>query len=97
MNSDLLAEGILADLADLGCTISVDRGRIHLTRPKVVISPSKLAAVLKRLKEHREAVIAAVSCLLCGRDIRDPEDRERLLEVNPFCSESKCPFRNSNR
>jgi hypothetical protein len=32
-------------------------------------------------------------CRQCGRDVRDPEDRERLTGINPFCAEVGCPFR----
>lgn len=33
------------------------------------------------------------SCRQCGRDVHDPEDRERLAGINPSCREAGCPFR----
>ena len=32
-------------------------------------------------------------CKRCNRDVTDPEDRERLEGVNPFCDQSQCPYR----
>lgn len=44
------------------------------------------APLLKALKDHKAAVVAYLTeCVVCKRDVRDPEDRERLREVNPFC------------
>jgi len=50
--------------------------------------------LLNALKDHREAVVKYLTeCVACGRDVRDPEDRDRLNGPNPFCRLTECPFR----
>lgn len=38
----------------------------------------------------------AQECRQCQRDVNNPEDRERLVGINPFCSEPRCPYRGND-
>lgn len=75
--------------------------RIRVTHGGPVLEPARSECLipgplLKALKDNRAAVLEFLTeCRLCQRDVRDPEDRERLATINPFCRETPCPYRGS--
>src|SRR5687767_3865691 len=75
---------VLAELAALGCVVTVTNGAPSVTPPKNKADAARFADLMPLLKLHRTELVAAfaepVVCEVCGRDVTDPEDRERLAD-----------------
>lgn len=96
MNS---TEHLLARVAACGYRVELVNGspQLSATRAECVMPPRLLAA----LKAHRAAVIdhltrnhspaAQENCRVCGRDVSDPEDRERVANSPAFCDRGGAP------
>jgi hypothetical protein len=94
-----IAEGLVRDLGEMGVRITVENGVSTVSRPADPRHHKRFQALLQGLKQYREEVLAFLQgkrlelCPLCRRDVSDPEDRERLAGVNPFCTRGFMPAR----
>lgn len=82
---------LVAALEAMGCQI---RGgsRPSISQPVKVEHRKRFQELYQWLSLYRLEVLAHYEppaartlCPLCGRDVTDTEDRERLAGINPFC------------
>lgn len=92
------AERLIELLAEVGATVKMipATGQLDLATakdPDLKASAQSLLPLCRELKTDLRELLA-IRCPLCERDVSDPEDRERLKSINPFCRGiPNCPFR----
>lgn len=84
-------------------------GELVLSGPKTEVTPELMDALKKfkpallakyappveqpKPEPKPEPKPTHQECRQCNRDVSNAEDRERLVGVNPFCTEPHCPYR----
>ena len=88
---------LVTELEEIGCTIRLKDGRPSVSAPANPQFHRRFHSLLQSLRTYSEDVLAHLQgiklerCALCRRDVTDPEDKERLAGVNPFCDRGTVP------